>query len=123
MNKTLDGVRVIELAQYISGPYCGMLLAGLGARVTKIEGPVNGDISRRCGPFPKNIPHTDQSGLFHYLNRNKYGITLDIRNSAGREILLELIKEADVTGLSIPEGGQSGTDRCLHHPIWSDRSL
>src|SRR5210317_1646551 len=96
MNKTLDGVRVIELAQYISGPYCGMLLAGLGARLTKIEEPANGDISRRCGPFPKDIPHTEKSGLFHYLNRNKCGITLDIRHSSGREILLELIKDADV---------------------------
>jgi formyl-CoA transferase len=55
MNTTLDGIRVVELAQYISGPYCGMLLAGLGARVTKIEEPKVGDISRRCGPFPKSI--------------------------------------------------------------------
>jgi crotonobetainyl-CoA:carnitine CoA-transferase CaiB-like acyl-CoA transferase len=89
MNKTLDGIRVLELAQYISGPYCGMLLAGLGARVTKIEKPVVGDLSRRCGPFPENIPHTDKSGLFHYLNRNKRGITLDIRKTTGREIFLE----------------------------------
>ena len=49
MNKTLDGIKVIELAQYISGPYCGMLFAGLGANVTKIEEPGIGDISRRCG--------------------------------------------------------------------------
>ena len=96
MNKTLDGIKVIELAQYISGPYCGMLLAGLGANVTKIEEPGIGDISRRCGPFPADIPHTDRSGLFHHLNRNKRGITLDIRKTTGREILLELLKEADV---------------------------
>ena len=96
MNKTLDGIRVLELAQYISGPYCGMLLAGLGARVTKIEKPVVGDLSRRCGPFPENIPHTDKSGLFHYLNRNKRGITLDIRKTTGREIFLKLLKDADV---------------------------
>ncbi len=96
MNQTLDGIKVVELAQYISGPYCGMLLAGLGAQLTKIEEPAAGDISRRCGPFPKDNPHTDKSGLFHYLNRNKHGITLDIGNSTGREILLELIKDADV---------------------------
>ena len=96
MNKTLDGIKVVELAQYISGPYCGMLLAGLGAQLTKIEEPAAGDISRRCGPFPKDNPHTDKSGLFHYLNRNKHGITLDIGNATGREILLELIKDADV---------------------------
>ena len=96
MKKTLDGIRVLELAQYISGPYCGMLLAGLGAQVTKIEKPVEGDLSRRCGPFPEETPHIDKSGLFHYLNRNKNGVTLDIRKDAGREIFLELVKNADV---------------------------
>jgi len=96
MNKTLDGIKIIELAQYISGPYCGMLLAGLGASVTKIEEPGIGDISRRCGPFPEDIPHTDRSGLFHYLNRNKRGITLNITKATGREVLLELLKDADV---------------------------
>ena len=96
MNQTLDGIKVVELAQYISGPYCGMLLAGLGAQLTKIEEPGTGDISRRCGPFPGDRPHIDRSGLFHYLNRNKHGITLDIQNATGRKILLELIKDADV---------------------------
>jgi CoA:oxalate CoA-transferase len=96
MNKTLDGVKIIELSQYISGPYCGMLMAGLGAGVTKIEEPGVGDISRRCGPFPDDIPHTDRSGLFHYLNRNKRGVTLDIRTATGREILLNMVKGADV---------------------------
>jgi crotonobetainyl-CoA:carnitine CoA-transferase CaiB-like acyl-CoA transferase len=96
MNKTLDGIRVIELAQYISGPYGAMLLAGLGAEVTKIEAPMVGDISRRCGPFPKDLPHTDRSGLFHYFNRNKRSVTLDIRKATGREILFEMIKDADV---------------------------
>ncbi|HEA66485.1 MAG TPA: CoA transferase [Desulfobacterales bacterium] len=96
MNRTLDGIRIIELAQYISGPYFGMLLAGFGADVTKIEEPGTGDLSRRCGPFPEDIPHPDRSGLFHYLNRNKRGITLDIRRATGRKILLELLKDADV---------------------------
>jgi crotonobetainyl-CoA:carnitine CoA-transferase CaiB-like acyl-CoA transferase len=53
-------------------------------------------LSRRCGPFPKDNPHTDKSGLFHYLNRNKQGITLDIRKTAGREIFLKLLKDTDV---------------------------
>jgi crotonobetainyl-CoA:carnitine CoA-transferase CaiB-like acyl-CoA transferase len=96
MNQTLDGMKVVELAQYISGPYCGMLLSGFGAQVTKIEEPGTGDISRRCGPFPEDNPHINKSGLFHYLNRNKQGATLDIRDPAGREIFLELIKDADV---------------------------
>jgi crotonobetainyl-CoA:carnitine CoA-transferase CaiB-like acyl-CoA transferase len=96
MNATLSGIRVIELAQYISGPYCGMLLAGYGARVTKIEEPMVGDISRRCGPFPNGIPHLNKSGLFHYLNRNKRGVTLDVHQATGRNILLKMIQDADV---------------------------
>jgi len=96
MNKTLAGIKVIELAQFISGPYCGLLLGGLGAEVTKIEEPGVGDISRRCGPFLDNRPHPDQSGLFIYLNRNKRGITLDIKKPIGRQILIDLLKDANV---------------------------
>lgn len=96
MKSTFGGLRIIELSQYISGPYCGMLLAGLGAQVTKIEAVKGGDISRRCGPFEKDDSHLERSGLFHYLNRTKRGITLDIQKDTGREILLQLLKKSDV---------------------------
>jgi CoA:oxalate CoA-transferase len=96
MNKTLAGTKVIELAQFISGPYCGLLLAGLGANVIKIEEPSMGDISRRCGPLLDNRPYSGQSGLFIYLNRNKRGITLNINKSTGRQILIDLLKDANV---------------------------
>ena len=96
MNRTLSGTKVIELAQFISGPYCGLLLGGLGAEITKIEEPGVGDISRRCGPFPDNRPHPNRSGLFIYLNRNKRGISLDINKPAGRQILIDLLKDANV---------------------------
>jgi crotonobetainyl-CoA:carnitine CoA-transferase CaiB-like acyl-CoA transferase len=102
MHKTLGNIKVIELAQYISGPYCGMILAALGADVTKIEPPANGDISRRCGPFPDDIPDTDKSGLFHYLNRNKKGVTLDILKLTGRQVLKELLQDADVLIEDLP---------------------
>ncbi len=96
MKRALEGLSVVELAGFISGPYCGMLLAGLSAGVTKIEEPGIGDISRRCGPFPSDIPHPDKSGLFLYLNRNKQGITLNVKTATGREILLRLLKDANV---------------------------
>jgi len=96
VKRALEGLSVVELAGFISGPYCGMLLAGLGAGVTKIEEPGIGDISRRCGPFPSDIPHPDRSGLFLYLNRNKQGITLNVKTATGREILLRLLKDANV---------------------------
>ena len=96
MDKTLAGIKVVELAQFISGPYCGLLLSGLGADVMKIEEPNVGDISRRCGPFLGDRPHPDRSGLFLHLNRNKRGITLDTKENAGRKILLNLLKDANV---------------------------
>ena len=96
MKRALEGLSVVELAGFISGPYCGMLLAGLGAGVIKIEEPSIGDISRRCGPFPSDTPHPDRSGLFLYLNRNKQGITLNVKTATGREILLRLLKDANV---------------------------
>ena len=92
----LADLRVVELAEFISGPYCTKLLADLGAEVIKVEKPHIGDISRKLGPFPGDVPHPEKSGLFLYLNTNKLGITLNINMATGREILKELLKDADV---------------------------
>jgi CoA:oxalate CoA-transferase len=91
----LDGLKVLELSEFISGPYCGKMLADLGAEVIKIEKP-EGDAARRWGPFPGDIPHPEKSGLFLFLNTNKPGITLNIESEQGREIFRRLIKGADV---------------------------
>ena len=66
----LDGIRVVECAEGVAGPYCGRLLAGLGADVLKIE-PPGGDWTRREGPFPGDVPHPEKSGLFLHLNTGK----------------------------------------------------
>jgi crotonobetainyl-CoA:carnitine CoA-transferase CaiB-like acyl-CoA transferase len=66
----LNGLRVIEIANEISGPYCGKLFVDLGADVTKIEGP-EGDSLRRWGPFPGGKLDPDRCGLFEYLNVGK----------------------------------------------------
>ncbi|MBI4321430.1 MAG: CoA transferase [Chloroflexi bacterium] len=99
---TLAGLKVVELSEFIAGPYCGMLLAGLGADVVKVENPNAGDETRRYGPFPGDIPDPETSGLFTYLNRGKRGITLDIKVKTGRKLLLELIERADVLIESMP---------------------
>ena len=70
MTGALDGLRVVELADEISGPYCGKLLADLGADVTKVEAP-EGDPLRRWGPFPGDEPDPERAGLFEYLNAGK----------------------------------------------------
>jgi formyl-CoA transferase len=85
----LDGVRVIELTTMITGPLAGMLLADLGASVIKIENPEGGD------PF-RYFRGGNYSGHFIAYNRNKRSLTLDLRSSRGREILLDLLKSADV---------------------------
>jgi len=91
----LDGLKVLELSEFISGPYCGKILADLGAELIKIEKP-DGDAARRWGPFPGDIPHLEKSGLFLFLNTNKLGITLNIESESGREIFRQLIKGADI---------------------------
>jgi len=94
--KALTGVKVLEYANFIAGPYCGKLLADLGAEVIKIEKPVVGDEARQYGPFPQDLPHPERSGLFLYLNTNKLSITLNTEAATGTKILKELLKESDI---------------------------
>ncbi len=95
-SKALDGLKVVEWSEFVSGPYCGKLLADLGAEVVKIEKPGDGDRARRYGPFPNDLPHPEKSGLFLYLNTNKLGVTLNVSNARGAGIFGELVKWADV---------------------------
>jgi len=92
----LAGVKVLEYAQFVAGPYCTKLLADLGAEVIKIEPPPMGDAARKREPFLKDVPHPERSGFFFYLNTNKLGVTLNPDTLNGRKIFLELVKEADV---------------------------
>jgi len=94
--KVLTGVKVLEYANFIAGPYCGKLLADLGAEVIKIEKPVVGDEARQYGPFPDDLPHPERSGLFLYLNTNKLSITLNTEAATGAKILKELLKKSDI---------------------------
>lgn len=92
MPSALEGIRVLDLTQIMAGPFCAMLLADLGAEVIKIEKPRGGDDSRRMAPPYYN----GESAAFIAMNRNKYGLALDIRTPAGKEILGRLIASADV---------------------------
>ncbi len=87
--QALSGVKVIDLTQYIAGPYCTKLLADFGADVIKVERPGEGDGGRRLSPFLGDEPHPEKSGLFAYLNTNKRGITLNLKAETGRRILLD----------------------------------
>lgn len=91
----LDGLQVLELGEFISAPYCGRLLADLGAEVLKVEPPA-GDRARRYGPFRGDLPDPESSGLYLYLNANKRAITLDITTATGRELLHRLAAGVDI---------------------------
>ena len=92
----LSGLRVLDLGHGISAPYCTCLLAGYGAEVIKVEPPGEGDPARRTGPFLRDEPHPEKSGLFLYLNTRKKGITLRLETRAGANIIKELIEDTDV---------------------------
>jgi len=96
MEQALTGVKIIDLTWHIAGPFCTKLLADYGADVVKIEMPGTGDPARKMGPFLRNEPHPERSGLFLYLNTDKRGITVNLKSSAGKKILRELIRSADI---------------------------
>ena len=89
MNGALEGIRVLELASYVTGPFAALLLADLGADVVKIEQPGQGDPFRGWG-------EKLYSATFCSLNRNKKSVTLDIRRDEGRDIFLKLAAGSDI---------------------------
>ena len=89
MTGPLAGIRIVEVGHMLMGPYCGMLLADLGADVIKVE-PAEGDISRNVGPHrigPHNV-------YFASLNRNKKSVVLDLASDSGQQALGELVRGA-----------------------------
>jgi crotonobetainyl-CoA:carnitine CoA-transferase CaiB-like acyl-CoA transferase len=88
----LTGMRVLELAQIMAGPTCGMMLADMGADVIKVEKLPGGDDARSYREPRVN----GVSAPFMILNRNKRGIALNLKHAQGRDILLRMVKEADV---------------------------
>ena len=100
----LEGLRVLDLSQGITGPYATKLFADYGAEVTKIEHPGRGDVSRRFGPFPGDEPHRERSGMFLELNTGKRSVTLNLKTASGRAILLRLAEQADLAVESFRPG-------------------
>ncbi len=87
----LEGIRILDFSHVYQGPVGTQLLADYGADVIKVERPGSGDWSRRWGPFVKGV-----SLPFANLNRNKRSIAIDMKAETGKEIILELVKSADV---------------------------
>ena len=90
MPLALGGIKVVDCAQGVSGPFCAMQLGDLGADVVKLE-PVTGDWLRGIGPHQEG-----EGAVFLQVNRNKRGIAVDLKTDAGGEILERLVSGADV---------------------------
>jgi len=88
----LDGLTVLDLTRVLSGPYCTMMLADMGARVIKVEQPGKGDDTRGWGPPFQN----GESAYFLSINRNKESVTLNLKHPEGRRVLDALIERSDV---------------------------
>lgn len=96
MTLPLTGIRVLEYAQYVAGPFAGMLLADLGADVVKVE-PPGGDAWRHYEPFADG-----ESRYFYALNRNKRSVVVDLKDADGRRASRALIRTADVVLHNLP---------------------
>jgi crotonobetainyl-CoA:carnitine CoA-transferase CaiB-like acyl-CoA transferase len=99
----LSGVLVLDLSRVLAGPFCTMMLGDLGARVLKVEHPVDGDVTRAWGP-----PYHEATGLSAYylsVNRNKESIALDLATPKGAESVRRLARRADVLVENFPPGG------------------
>jgi crotonobetainyl-CoA:carnitine CoA-transferase CaiB-like acyl-CoA transferase len=87
----LEGIRILELTHFIAGPFCGQILAGMGADVIKIERPGEGEVGRQLGPHYKG-----ESLYYTAFNLNKRAVTLNLQSEKGREMFKQMVREADV---------------------------
>ena len=87
----LQDIVVLDLTRVLAGPYCTMMLADFGAKVIKIEVPGKGDDTRAMWPFKNG-----SSMYYANVNRNKKGVTLNLKTPEGKELFLKLAEKADV---------------------------
>ena len=89
--KALSNLTVLDLTRVLAGPFCTMYLADLGANVIKIENPKGGDDTRHLPPFQNG-----HSLYYANVNRNKKGVTLNLKDPAGKELFKRMVAEADI---------------------------
>jgi crotonobetainyl-CoA:carnitine CoA-transferase CaiB-like acyl-CoA transferase len=92
----LAGLRVLDLSRLLPGPFCSMLLADYGADVVKVEDTRMGDYARWTVPAVEGVERSAAGAPFLGLNRGKRSIRVDLKTDAGREVLLRLVRDADV---------------------------
>ena len=103
MTAPLSGIRVVEVGNYMAGPFCAMQLADLGADVVKVENPDGGDFARDSAPFIDG-----ESSAFARLNRNKRSLALDLKDPDGKRWFRELARRADILVENMRPGTMAG---------------
>lgn len=103
MHRPLEGLTVIDLTRALAGPYATMLLAGLGAKVIKVEEPKGGDLARENSPYVGRDGviverrHEDDISISHLTRaRGKYGVSIDLKTAEGKAVYFDLVRKADV---------------------------
>lgn len=103
MHRPLEGLVVLDLTRALAGPYATMLLAGLGAKVIKVEEPKGGDLARENSPYVGRDGiqvvrrHDDDISISHLTRaRGKYGVSLDLKTAEGRAVFFDLVAKADI---------------------------
>src|SRR5438876_508654 len=91
LRRPLDGIRVLDLSKWVSGPYCTSILADMGAEVIEVEPP--GGAEGRDGGGPR---HNGVRVTWHFYHRNKKNVTLNLRDETGKSVLRDLIRQTDV---------------------------
>jgi crotonobetainyl-CoA:carnitine CoA-transferase CaiB-like acyl-CoA transferase len=105
MDKPLTGLKVVELARILAGPWAGQLLADLGAEVIKVERPGAGDDTRGWGP---PFAPDGSAAYFHGCNRGKISVAIDLAKAEGQEQVRDLVRDADVLIENFKVGGLAG---------------
>src|ERR671929_879831 len=104
MTLPLEGLRVLDLSRLLPGGFCSLMLADFGADVVKVEDTGMGDYVRWATPHYEGAEESARSALFLSLNRGKRSIRLNLKEEAGRDVLLRLVREYDV----LLEGNRPG---------------
>ncbi|MEX2081094.1 MAG: CoA transferase, partial [Dehalococcoidia bacterium] len=100
----LEGVKVLDFMWVVAGPWSTRYLADYGATVIKVESPNHVDTSRTIGPTKDHLPGPERSALFCTVNAGKHGISLNLGTDAGRDVVMRLVKWADVITDSFAAG-------------------
>src|SRR5947208_7233789 len=96
MGLPLEGIRILDLTRLLPGGFCSLLLADFGADVVKVEDTGAGDYVRWAPPYYEGADETARSAMFLSLNRNKRSIRINLKEQAGKDVLLRLVRDADV---------------------------